>query len=75
MAIEPFGMQGPLDIIGGFLWILMFASPLIVFPFVWRLSRASFLKKCLYTILLSIPLSFACYFLSIAIIFRDGMGP
>ena len=46
-----------LDIIGGLLWILVFVSPLIVFPLVFRYLKVGWGRKLLVAVLMSIVIA------------------
>ncbi len=63
-----------MDVLGKVLWILMFLTPFITIPIVWKISKRRKLAKLLLSLLFAFILSLVLYFLSIAIIFREGMG-
>lgn len=64
-----------MDVAGQFLWFLMFATPLITIPLVWRYSKQRYIIRLLVALLLAGILSALLYLISLEIIFRDGMGP
>ena len=64
-----------MDVIGEICWYMMFVTPLICIPIVWKISTQNLGVKLLIVLLLSCSLSIFLYFLNLAIIFRDGMGP
>lgn len=63
------------DIIGQILWFLMFLSPLICIFLFWKFLEIKKLYRIIIGLLLGVIISFILYFISLAIIFRDGMGP
>ena len=64
-----------MDIIGQILWFLMFGTPLITIPIVWKISKQKKIIRILIGLGLAIVISFFLYHISLEIIFRDGMGP
>ncbi len=64
-----------MDIVGQILWFMMFVTPLITIPIVWKISKQNRIMKILIGLLIAFVLSFVLYHLSLSIIFRDGMGP
>lgn len=64
-----------MDVLGQFLWFLMFGTPLITIPLTWKLSNQKKVVRILIGLVLALILSFLLYFISLAIIFRNGMGP
>jgi hypothetical protein len=64
-----------LDTLALILWFLMFATPLFTIPVVWKLSNQPKVFRIVIGLLIAFVLSFILYHLSLAIIFRDGMGP
>lgn len=64
-----------LDFLGGLLWCAVFVTPLITIPVVWRLMDTKKVVRVIVGLLLAFFLSVLLYFLSLAIIFRNGMGP
>lgn len=63
-----------MDTLGQILWFLMFATPLLTIPLVWKFSKQKKVVRILIGLALACVLSFVLYFVSLAIIFRDGMG-
>lgn len=63
------------DIIGQILWFLMFLSPLICIILCWKFLKNKKLYRIIIGLILGIIVSFILYFMSLAIIFRNGMGP
>lgn len=63
-----------MDTLGQILWFIMFGTPLITIPIVWKLSKQKKMVKILMGLLLGLVLSFILYHISMSIIFRDGMG-
>ncbi|CAN5909941.1 hypothetical protein BH11BAC7_BH11BAC7_06030 [soil metagenome] len=63
-----------LDIIGQFLLYLMCITPVFTIPFAWKIVEKKF-----YSVLLGLGmaclLSIFLLFISLAICFRNGMGP
>jgi uncharacterized membrane protein len=64
-----------MDTLGQILWFLMFATPLITIPIVWKISNKKKVVRILIGLGLAIIMSFLLYHISLGIIFRDGMGP
>ena len=64
-----------LDILGQILWYTTFGTPLITIPLVWKYSKQKKSYRILIALLLSLLLSFLLYYISLSIIFRNGMGP
>jgi hypothetical protein len=63
------------DAIGQFLWFAMFATPLLTIPLVWKYFEIRKMHRIIIGLVLAAFLSFFLYFISLAFIFRDGMGP
>lgn len=63
------------DTIGQILWFAMFATPLLTIPLVWKFLKVGKVYRIIIGLVLAAFLSFFLYFISLAIIFRDGMGP
>ena len=63
-----------LDWIGGALWILMFLTPLITFPLIWKVSSGNEFVKIAVAFTLALLLSYGLYWASLLIIFRNGMA-
>lgn len=64
-----------LDLLGQILWFLMFATPLITIPIVWKVSNQKKIIRIIIGLVIAMILSVFLYHVSISIIFRDGMGP
>jgi hypothetical protein len=64
-----------MDEFGYVLWVSMFATPFFVMPLCWVFLKIEKWKRIVIGLLLSFLVSFILYFASLAIIFRDGMGP
>jgi len=63
-----------MDTLGQILWFLMFGTPLITIPIVWKFSKRKKIVRFLIGLLIAIILSFFLYHISLSIIFRNGMG-
>lgn len=63
-----------MDIIGEICWYMMFVTPLICIPIVWKISTQNIGVKLLIGLLLAFALSVFLFFFSLAILFRNGMG-
>jgi transposase len=63
------------DTIGEVLWFAMFATSLFTVPLIWKYLKIKKVYRIIIGLLLAAFLSFFLYFISLAIIFRDGMGP
>jgi len=63
------------DIIGQILWFTMFLSPLICIFLCWKFLQIKKLFRIVIGLILGLIISYLLYFISLAIIFRDGMGP
>ena len=64
-----------MDTLGQILWFAMFGTPILTIPLAWRLMETKKVIRVLVGLLFAGLLSFLLYYLSLAIIFRDGMGP
>jgi len=64
-----------LDTIGGILWYTVFIAPFLSVFFVWRFIKIQKAWRIMLGILLGLIISLICYFVSLGIIFRNGMGP
>lgn len=64
-----------MDILGQILWFLMFVTPLITIPIVWKISKQKKILRIFIGLGFAIVISFFLYHISIRILFRDGMGP
>jgi hypothetical protein len=63
-----------LDLIGQFFWILMFIIPLVTVLIVWKMSATNKILLVIIGVLVGSFFSVLCYFISLAILFRNGMG-
>ncbi len=63
-----------LDLIGQFFWILMFIMPLVTVLIVWKMSATNKILLVIFGVLVGSFFSVLCYFISLAILFRNGMG-
>jgi hypothetical protein len=63
------------DVIGQIVWYLMFLSPIICMILCWKFLEFNKVWRVIIGFLLGIIFSFFLYFISLAIIFRGGMGP
>jgi hypothetical protein len=64
-----------MDLLGQILWFAMFGTPVLTVPLTWHLMTTKKVYRVLVGLLLAVILSFFLYYISLAIIFRDGMGP
>jgi len=64
-----------LDAIGEICWYLIFATPFITLPLVWKYSKQSKWYKIIFGILFAFILSFILFIISWGILLRDGLGP
>lgn len=63
------------DTVGQVIWFAMFASPLLTVPLVWIFFKGRKVYRVIIGFVLAVFLSFFLYHISLAIIFRHGMGP
>lgn len=63
-----------LDLIGQFFWILMFIMPLVTVLIVWKMSETNKIMLVIIGLLVGSFFSVLCYFISLAILFGNGMG-
>jgi hypothetical protein len=63
-----------LDLIGQFFWMLMFIMPLVTVLIVWKMSATNKILLVIIGVLVGSFFSVLCYFISLAILFRNGMG-
>jgi CHASE2 domain-containing sensor protein len=63
-----------LDLIGQFFWILMFIMPLVTVLIVWKMREMNKILLVIIGVLVGSFFSVICYFISLAILFRNGMG-
>ncbi|HAP00476.1 MAG TPA: hypothetical protein DCQ93_01000 [Bacteroidetes bacterium] len=64
-----------IDRIGEAIWFMMFLTPLITIPLVWRLSKARKIFRIIIGLVLAFALSLFFFFISLGICFRNGLGP
>lgn len=64
-----------MDLLGQILWFSMFGTPIFTIPFAWRLMETKKIFRVIVGLIFALVLSFFLYLISLAIIFRDGMGP
>lgn len=64
-----------LDIVGQILFVLMFCTPIITIPIIWRYKYLSKTHRVLLALLFAAVLSFLCYAIGLGILMRDGLGP
>jgi hypothetical protein len=64
-----------MDILGQVLWYLVFLTPLITIPITWQLRNIRKIYRVLLGLLIALVLSILLCYISLEIIFRDGMGP
>lgn len=63
-----------MDVIGEICWFIMFATPFICIPLVWKFSSQTNGVKLLIGLLLAFALSLFLFICSLVILFRNGMG-
>jgi hypothetical protein len=63
-----------LDLVGQFFWILMFIMPLVTVLIIWKMSDTNKIILVIIGVLVGSFFSVLCYFISLAILFRNGMG-
>ena len=68
-------MDDALDIISKGLFYLAFISPVVIFILVWKYNNTNFLIKALIGILFGAIVGVLCFFASMEIVLRDGLGP
>lgn len=64
-----------MDLLGEILWFTMFGTPILTIPLAWRIMDTKKIYRIIVGLLLALILSFFLYLISLAIIFRNGMGP
>jgi len=62
-----------MDVLGAILWFTMFLTPVITIPIAWRVLPVRKIYRILFGLFLAAMISFFLYYISLAIIFRDGM--
>lgn len=63
------------DKIGQILWYSIPFTPLITIPIIWRFVKKKWYIRIIVGLLIACGLSILLYGLSLAIIFRDRVGP
>ena len=63
-----------LDLIGQFFWMLMFIMPLVTVLIILKMSDTNKIILVIIGVLVGSFFSVLCYFISLAILFRNGMG-
>ena len=63
-----------MDVIGQILWFAMFLTPLLTIPLVWKQKKIKKIYRIMIGLLLAVLISLFLYYISLSIIFRDGMG-
>ena len=63
------------DKIGQVFWYSIPFTPLITIPITWKLIKKKWYIRIIVGLLFAFGLSILFYGISLAIIFRDGMGP
>jgi hypothetical protein len=63
------------DSIGQILWFLMFITPLISTILCWKFFEIKKIFRIIIGLFLGGIISLILYFISLSIIFRDGIGP
>ncbi|WP_373551307.1 hypothetical protein [Haliscomenobacter sp.] len=64
-----------MDTLGQILWFAMFGTPILTIPLTWQMRGTKKIYRVIVGLFLALALSFFLYHISLAIIFRDGMGP
>ena len=62
------------DIIGQCFWWLMFVTPIIFVPIAYKKIGGKRIIRVVIGLVISIIASIVLYFLSLSILFRNGMG-
>lgn len=64
-----------MELLGQILWYAMFGTPILTIPLAWRLIDTKKVYRVIVGLIFAFILSFFLYHISLAIIFRDAMGP
>ena len=64
-----------MDTLGQILWHAIPFTPLFTIPIIWKFSKQHKIIRVLIGLGLACIISFLCFHISLAICFRDGMGP
>ena len=62
------------DTIGQVLWFVMFATPLITIPLVWKIFKVQKIFRVIIGLVFACFISFFLYHISLGLIFRNGFG-
>jgi hypothetical protein len=62
------------DTVGQVLWFAMFATPLLTVLLVWRVFKVRKFYRVIVGLILAASISFFLYQISLAKLFRNGMG-
>ena len=63
-----------MDLLGKFLWFLMFVTPLITMPIAWRRKEFKKGHRVLIGLFLVVLMSILLFILSMNILLRNGLG-
>jgi hypothetical protein len=64
-----------IDIIGEIMWIMVFVAPLLSVIIVWRTFEINKFFRIVIGLIIGLFISMICFYISLEIIFRHGMGP
>ena len=64
-----------MDIIGEILWWSAFFTPVITIPIALKFSKSKKIIRIVKGLLIAIGISIVFLFISITILFRNGLGP
>lgn len=64
-----------IDFLGEILLACVFLTPLITIPLAWKIKEMSKGIRIFFGMLLALVISFILFQISMAILFRNGMGP
>ncbi len=63
------------DSIGQLLFYLVFIAPLLSVFLCWRVLKIKIIYRIIFGLILGLALSFILFSISLAFVFRNGMGP
>ena len=63
-----------METLGQILWFAMFLTPVVTIPLVWKLLPGNKIVRVLLGLLLAACLSFFLFYISLGMIFHDGLG-
>lgn len=63
------------DTIGEIFWFAMFFAPVIAVILVWKYIEIEKFYRIIIGIIIGLFISLICYYVSMGILFRNGMGP